>query len=83
MNTTVSDKSAFKTYSLQRIHLSNQRGVARIINALKPIPSDPHVAVSSTNYELAPSSAAPSECQPSADPASSETTLGSSREQCH
>ena len=54
MNTTVSDKSAFKTYALQRIHLTNQRGVARIINALKPIPSDPHVVVSSTNYELAP-----------------------------
>jgi hypothetical protein len=54
LNSTSSDGAAFKTYALQRIHLTNQRGVARIINALKPIPSNPHVVSLPANYELAP-----------------------------
>ena len=54
LNSTSADKGAFKTYALQRIHITSQRGVARIINALKPIPSDPHVVAFPTNYELAP-----------------------------
>ena len=54
LNSTTTDKGAFKTYALQRLHLTNLRGVARVINALKPIPANPHVVVFPTSYELAP-----------------------------
>jgi hypothetical protein len=59
LNSTSLDKEAFKTYALRRLHITNQRGVARVINALKPIPSDPHVVSHPTTYELAPPPARP------------------------
>ena len=70
LNSLTSTKEAFKTYALNRLHLANQRGVARVINALKPIPTDPHVVVTPTTYELAPPPPRP---QPQAAPPSSSS----------
>ena len=54
LTTTGPDRAAFKTSALQRLHLTNQRGIARVINAMKPLPSDPHVCSFPASYELAP-----------------------------
>lgn len=49
-----SAKETFKTFVLSHLHLTNQRGVARVINALRPIPADSHVVIAPTTYELPP-----------------------------
>ncbi len=54
LGSLTSDKLAFKTFALRRLHITNQRGVARVVNALKAIPADPHIVVTPTTYELAP-----------------------------
>ena len=54
LNSTSPDKDTFKTFALRRLHITNQRGVARIINSLKPIPADPHIVSHPTKYELPP-----------------------------
>jgi hypothetical protein len=54
LNSTSLDKETFKTFALRRLHITNQRGIARVINSLKPIPADPHVVSQPTTYELAP-----------------------------
>ena len=53
LTSTNSDRAAFMTYALQHLHITNQRGIARVINALKPIPAGPHVCSHPTFYELA------------------------------
>jgi hypothetical protein len=54
LNSLDSARGAFKTFALFCLHITNQRGVARVINALRPIPADPHVVVSPTTYQLPP-----------------------------
>jgi hypothetical protein len=54
MSSLDSAKQTFKTFALFSLHLTNQRGVARVINALRPIAADPHVVTAPTTYELPP-----------------------------
>ncbi len=54
LSTSESDRAAFRTFALQRVHMASQRGIARIINELAPIRHGPHVIPGPTYFELAP-----------------------------
>jgi len=69
LNSTSLDKETFKTFALRRLHITNLRGVARVINSLKPIPADPHVVSHPASYELAPPPPRPqAQARPAAPP---------------
>ena len=54
LNSSESDRSAFRAFALQRLHLANQRGVAKVIHELQPALRGPHIFPSPTYYDLPP-----------------------------
>ena len=50
---TSTERDAFTTYALQRIHVVNQIGVAKLCRAVQPVPLGPrHMPLSSLRMEV-------------------------------